>query len=169
MFRAAFPRISPSSVSGCRRLRLGVLPKCARLRPARKKSRRSLLLPARHPGPDGAACKGGDRCAVLSAVAGIRQRKQAAPQCRARRRVGSHIGPSPHGRLMGNRRRWCFDPVLVTGRRKFGSVIVFAARLAQVGQEAEPSLRTERDLTALSLRLVRLTWAVLRILAFHAT
>ncbi|MBB5538927.1 hypothetical protein GGD55_005670 [Rhizobium giardinii] len=77
--------------------------------------------------------------------------------------------PLPHEGLMGNRRRWCFDPVLVTGRRKFGSVIVFAARLAQVRQEAEPSLRSERDLTALSLRLVRLAWVVLRILAFHAT
>jgi len=54
-------------------------------------------------------------------------------------------------------------------RRKFGSVIVFAAWLAQARQEAGPSLRSERDLTALSLRLVRLTWAVLRILAFHAT
>jgi hypothetical protein len=43
---------------------------------------------------------------------------------------------------------------------------VFAAWLAQVRQEAGPSLRSERDLSALSLRLVRLTWAVLRILAF---
>jgi hypothetical protein len=101
----------------------------------------------------------------LVAVSGIRRRKQAAPQCRARRRMGRASAPPPW-KAHGQSASMVFRSCPSCRRRKFGSVIVFAAWLAQVRQEAGPSLRSERDLSALSLRLVRLTWAVLRILAF---
>lgn len=110
------------------------------------RKRRSLLLPARHLGPDGALCKGGATDVQphprlpASGNGGSDATMPSSPG-----KDGSTSGPPPwkaHLQSASTVFRSCPS----YRRRPFGSIIVSAAWLAQVRQEAEFSLRSERGL-----------------------
>lgn len=120
MFRAAFPRISPSSVTSC---------------PVTSQCSSEMRLPKTCMPENGEACcslpvtldpmgrfarEGRQMCSLIRGSL-HQATEEATPQCRARRERMARHRALPHGRLICNRRRRCFDPVPVTGAVHLGA------------------------------------------------